>query len=136
MRDEDVHDFVEQVQDAIALHQAYVDFGVGGEEVDKHRQHVDSPEHDRCGDHQLATRFGKLAGDSAFGFADIFEDALAGGEVVAARIGERVHHPRRPAAVELGAQQTAQDAERGRVLGVELKPRTLKPLREKHTAAI
>src|SRR3546814_2256554 len=69
--------------------QAHLDLGISRQELDDHRQHVHPAQHERRGDHQLAARLGKLTRRGPFGFGDVFEDAFAGGEVIAAGVGER-----------------------------------------------
>src|SRR3546814_10248335 len=69
--------------------QAHLDLGISRQELDDHRQHVHPAQHERRGDPQLAARLGKLTRRGPFGFGDVFEDAFAGGEVIAAGVGER-----------------------------------------------
>ena len=77
-----------ETDDAVVEHQPDVDLGIGLEELDDDRQHMQPAEHQRRGDDEVALRRGIFARRGALGLRDIVEDAPRRGDVVAAGIGE------------------------------------------------
>jgi hypothetical protein len=67
--------------DAIREHESNVDFRIVRKKFRNDRNDVQAPENYRGRDHELALRRSVFTRRRAFGFADIFEYAPAGGDV-------------------------------------------------------
>src|SRR5882724_12624199 len=80
---------LQEIDRAVGEHQPDVDVRIGPEERRHDRQHVEAAEDDRRGDDEIAFRRAVFACRGTLGFADLFENPPAGGDVGSPRIGER-----------------------------------------------
>ncbi len=115
MRDaqRDVDPFLDHVDDAVDQRQPQIDLGIGLEERQRHRQHIQPAEHDRRGDMEPALRRRIFAGRHALGSLDLAQQPPAGFEIGAPWLGQhelaRGAHDQADAQMLLQLRQLAAD---------------------------
>jgi hypothetical protein len=78
----------DQVDRAVEQQHARVDARVATQEVAHDGEHVQAPEYNGRGDRKLALGLTARAGELRLGGVELIEDAAAGVEILAARLGE------------------------------------------------
>ena len=72
---------IDEVEIAVGQDQSHVDLGPSGEKVDDDREDMQPAEGDRRSDDEVRPRRRVGARRRALGFADLVENALAGGDI-------------------------------------------------------